>query len=145
MGNKLKATGTGIKHFFGARRSVEDYKALGQTFQNATSRTKKAKVVAAIGLYTVVKGSPVGLARNIKESIHVGRFRYGQLKRHQHDAEAFLQQSGLSAQGVETVMRALDNVAAPGDVAFDLSPQDAQIVDQIYTDAMIQIGKCINF
>lgn len=65
MRNVLKATGHGLKHFFGARESRGDYQGLGRSFRRSDSKVRKAEVLVTMGMYAVYKGSPIGLPKNI--------------------------------------------------------------------------------
>src|SRR5690606_28269858 len=102
MRNLMKATGHGLKHFFGARDSVADYKKMGQAVSDGNKVTK-AKVMALMGMYTGYKGSPSGLGRNSGDSIKVGRWKYADVKRHQGNVEELLAGTNMSDEGKRAV------------------------------------------
>lgn len=81
MKRLAKATGAGLRHFFGARESISQQKSLGRQFKAADSRVSKTKILAVMGMYAVYKGSPIGLGKNIADSIKVGRWKHSDLKR----------------------------------------------------------------
>lgn len=58
-----------------------------------------------MGLYALYKGSPIGLGKNIADSIKVGRWKHNDLKRQQEQVDAFLASTGMSPQGVDAVSR----------------------------------------
>jgi hypothetical protein len=40
-------------------------------------KLEKTQVLAVMGMYSIYKGSPIGLAKNVCDSIKVGRWKYG--------------------------------------------------------------------
>ena len=95
--------------------------------------------------YVIYKGSPIGLAKNISDSIKVGRWKHSDLKQQQRDVDTFLANAGMSAQGAEAVARLIRNGAFDGEMYTQLSPQDAAILDGLENDLHIEAGHCINF
>jgi hypothetical protein len=144
MRNVLKATGHGLKHFFGARESRDDYKALGRSFKRTNSKVRKAEVLATMGMYAVYKGSPIGLAKNIYDSIKVGKWKYGDMKRHGENVEEFLDNTHMSEDGKRAVARMMRNGGSTDAIA-DLSPADAAAFRQFETELHIEAGHCVNF
>jgi hypothetical protein len=140
-----KATGAGLKHFFGARETVSQQKHLGRQFKQAGNVVSKAKILAVMGMYGVYKGSPIGLAKNVHDSIVVGKWRYNDLKDQQRNVDAFLAETGMSPEGAEVLSRMVRNGASDGDMYANLSSQDAAIFHGIETDLHIEAGHCINF
>lgn len=145
MRKLMKATGAGLKHFFGARESISQQKNLGRQFKAADTKVKKSKILAVMGMYAVYKGSPIGLAKNISDSVNVGKWKYSDLKEQQRDVDALLANAGMSAQGSEAVSRLVRNGASDGEVYAHLSPQDAAIFDGLENDLRIEAGHCVNF
>ena len=94
MKRLAKATGAGPRHFFGARESISQQKNLGRQFKAADTRVSKTKILAVMGMYAVYKGSPIGLGKNIADSIKVGRWKHSDLKRQQEEVDAFLAGTG---------------------------------------------------
>lgn len=142
MRNLMKATGHGLKHFFGARDSVADYKQLGGQFK-AGNKVKKARVLAMMGMYTVYKGSPIGLAKNIADSVKTGKWKYGNLKQHQQDVEELLNGTNMSNAGKQAVAALM--MHGSDDAVAGLSPADAGILHNLEMDLHIAAGHCINF
>jgi hypothetical protein len=140
-----KATGAGLKHFFGARESISQEKNLGRQFKQAGNVVSKAKILAVMGMYGVYKGSPIGLAKNVRDSVVVGKWRYNDLKDQQRNVDAFLAETGISQEGAETISRMVRNGASDGDMYATLSSHDAGILRGIETDLHIEAGHCINF
>ncbi|MHB8309573.1 MAG: hypothetical protein ACYDCY_04005 [Metallibacterium sp.] len=145
MHKLMKATGAGLKHFFGARESISQQKNLGRQLSAAGTKVKKSKILAVMGMYAIYKGSPIGLAKNISDSIKVGRWKHSDLKQQQRDVDTFLANAGMSAQGAEAVSRLIRNGAFDGEMYTQLSPQDAAILDGLENDLRIEAGHCINF
>ena len=145
MRKLMKATGAGLKHFFGARESVSQQKNLGRQFKAADTKVKKSRILAVMGMYAVYKGSPIGLAKNISDSIKVGKWKHSDLTAQQRDVDGFLASAGMSAQGAEAVSRLVRNGASDGEMYAHLSAQDAAILDGLETDLHIEAGHCINF
>lgn len=106
---------------------------------------KKTRILAVMGMYAVYRGSPIGLAKNISDSVKVGEWKHSDLKAQQRDVDAFLAGAGMSAQGAEAVSRLVRNGASDGEMYAHLSPQDAAILDGLETDLHIEAGHCINF
>lgn len=144
MRNVLKATGHGLKHFFGARDSRDDYKAMGRKFKQSGTTLGKAEVLATMGMYAVYKGSPIGLARNIRDSIKVGKWRHGDIKRHQANVEEVLAATNMSDEGKRAVASLVQH-GGSADAVANLSPGDAAAFKQLETDLHIAAGNCINF
>ena len=144
MRNLMKATGTGLKHFFGARESRSDAKALGRQFKAAGTTVGKAEVLATMGMYAVYKGSPIGLAKNIYDSIKVGKWKHGDLKKHQADVEEFLEHTHMSPEGKQAVKRMILQ-GGSSDGMTNLSPADAAAFHRVETELHIEAGHCINF
>jgi hypothetical protein len=144
MRNVFKATGHGLKHFFGAKESRADLKAMGHQFGQAGTKLKKAEVLAAMGMYTIAKGSPMGLAKNIYDSIKVGKWKYGDMKRHGENVEEFLDNTHMSEDGKRAVARMMRNGGSTDAIA-DLSPADAAAFRQFETELHIEAGHCVNF
>jgi len=142
MRNLMKATGHGLKHFFGARDSVADYKKMGQAVRDGNKVTK-AKVMALMGMYTVYKGSPIGLGRNIRDSIKVGRWKYADVKRHQGNVEELLAGTNMSDEGKRAVTALM--MHGSDDAVAGLSPADAGVLKNLETDLHIAAGHCVNF
>jgi hypothetical protein len=140
-----KATGAGLKHFFGARDSISQEKNLGRQFMAANTKVKKSKILAVMGMYAIYKGSPIGLAKNISDSVKVGKWRYSDLKQQQQDVDAFLANAGMSAQGAEAVSRLVRNGSSNDEMYANLSPNDAAILAGLENDLHIEAGHCINF
>ena len=145
MKRLAKATGAGLRHFFGARESISQQKNLGRQFKAADTRVSKTKILAVMGMYAVYKGSPIGLGKNIADSIKVGRWKHSDLKRQQEEVDAFLAGTGMSPQGVAAVSRLVRQGASGDDVYANLSPNDAQILAGIETDLHVEAGHCVNF
>jgi hypothetical protein len=145
MHKLMKATGVGLKHFFGARESISQQKHLGRQFSAADTKVKKSKILAVMGMYAIYKGSPIGLAMNISDSIKVGRWKYSDLKQQQRDVDTFLANAGMSAQGAEAVSRLIRNGSFDGESYAPLSAQDAAILDGLETDLYTAAGHCVNF
>ena len=145
MKRLAKATGAGLRHFFGARESISQQKNLGRQFKAADSRVSKTKILAVMGLYALYKGSPIGLGKNIADSIKVGRWKHSDLKRQQEQVDAFLASTGMSPQGVDAVSRLLRQGAQGDEVYANLSPNDAQILAGIENDLHVEAGHCVNF
>lgn len=145
MRKLMKATGAGLKHFFGARESISQQKNLGRQFKVADTKVKKSKILAVMGMYAIYKGSPIGLAKNISDSVKVGKWRHSDLVQQQQNVDAFLANAGMSAQGAEAVSRLVRNGAADGEMYANLSAQDAAILDGLENDLHIEAGHCINF
>ncbi len=143
MRNVLKATGYGLKHFFGARDSRDDYKAMGRKFKQSGTTLSKAEVLATMGMYAVYKGSPIGLARNIRDSIKVGRWKHGDMKRHQANVDEVLAATNMSDEGKRAVAGLV--LGGSADAVANLSPGDAAAFKQLETDLHIVAGNCINF
>lgn len=143
MRNLLKASGHGLKHFFGARASRDDYKSLGRSFRKADTSLGKAEVLAVMGMYAVYKGSPIGLAKNIYDSIKVGKWKHDSLKRHQADVDEMLAGTRMSDEGRRAVA---DLVRRGGSSeAVSLSAADAAEFKRLETDLHVAAGHCINF
>jgi len=145
MGKLMKATGVGLKHFFGARDSISTLKERGRQFSAAKTKLKKSEILALMGMYAIYKGSPIGLAKNISDSIKVGRWKHSDLKQQQRDVDTFLANAGMSAQGTEAVSQLIRNGSFDGETYAQLSPQDAAILHGLETDLDIAAGHCINF
>lgn len=143
MRNVLKATGHGLKHFFGARDSRDDYKAMGRKFKKS-NKLGKAEVLATMGMYAVYKGSPIGLAKNIRDSIKVGKWRHGDMKRHQGNVDEMLATTQMSDEGKRAVAN-LVNRGGSGDAMINLSATDVAEFKRLETDLNIAAGNCINF
>lgn len=143
MRNVLKATGVGLKHFFGARQSRDTLKQMGGQLGGA-SALKKAEILATMGMYTVYKGSPIGLAKNIHDSIQVGKWKYGDMRGHQQNVDDFLANVQMSDEGKRQVAEIVRNGGSSGG-AVNLSPADAAAFRQFETDLNIEAGNCINF
>lgn len=142
MRKLMKAT---VKHFFGARESVSQQKNLGRRFKAADTKVKTSRILAVMGMYAIYKGSPIGLAKNISDSVKVGKWEHSDLKQQQRDVDAFLATAGMWAQGAEAVSRLVRNGASDGEMYAHLSAQDAAIPDGLETDLHIEAGHCINF
>lgn len=142
MRKLMKAT---VKHFFGARESVSQQKNLGRRFKAADTKVKTSRILAVMGMHAIYKGSPIGLAKNISDSVKVGKWEHSDLKQQQRDVDAFLATAGMSAQGAEAVSRLVRNGASDGEMYAHLSAQDAAILDGLETDLHIEAGHCINF
>lgn len=140
-----KATGAGLRHFFGARHTLAQEKNLNEQRKQADNRVSKAKILAVMGLYGLYKGSPIGLAMNVRDSITVGKWRYSDLKKQEHDVDGFLAATGMSSDGAKTVSRLVRNGASDGEVYATLSANDAAILRNIEMDLHIEAGHCINF
>jgi hypothetical protein len=140
-----KATGAGLKHFFGARETISQEKDLGRQFKATGNVVSKAKILAVMGMYGVYKGSPIGLAKNVRDSITVGKWRYSDLKEQQRNVDAFLAETGMSKDGAETISRMVRNGASSGDMYANLSSHDASLLRDLETDLHIEAGHCINF
>lgn len=140
-----KATGAGLRHFFGARDTLAQEKNLNQQRKQADNVVSKAKILTVMGLYGLYKGSPIGLATNIRDSIMVGKWRYSDLKDQERNVDDFLAATGMSADGAKAVSRLVRNGASDGEVYAHLSAQDAAIFHNIETDLHIEAGHCINF
>jgi hypothetical protein len=140
-----KATGTGLRHFFGARTTLAQVKDLNKRRKDADNIVTKAKILSVMGLYGLYKGSPIGLAMNVRDSITVGKWRYSDLKDQQQDVDAFLAATGMSDEGVKTVSRLVRNGASDGEMYAHLSAQDAAVLNGLETDLHIEAGHCINF
>lgn len=61
MDKLMKATGVGLKYFFGARDSISTLKERGRQFSAAKTKLKKSEILAIMGMYAIKKGSPIGL------------------------------------------------------------------------------------
>ena len=144
MRNVLKATGHGLKHFFGARDSRDDYKAMGKRFNKSDTKLGKAEVLATMGMYAVYKGSPIGLARNIHDSVKVGKWKHGDMKHHQANVEEALATTQMSDEGKRAVAD-LVRRGGSADAVANLSPNDMAEFKQLETDLHIAAGNCINF
>lgn len=140
-----KATGAGLKHFFGARETISQEKNLGRQFKKAGNVVSKAKILTVMGMYGIYKGSPIGLAKNVHDSIVVGKWRYSDLKDQQRNVDAFLADTGMSKEGAEAISRMVRNGASDGEMYANLSSHDAAILHGIETDLHIEAGHCINF
>jgi hypothetical protein len=143
MRNVLKATGHGLKHFFGARESRDDYKTMGRAFKRA-GKVRKAEVLATMGMYAVYKGSPIGLAKNIHDSIKVGIWKHGDLRNHQNNVDEVLAQTSMSDEGKRTIAR-LVQAGGSADLEADLSVADAAEFKRLENELHIAAGNCINF
>jgi hypothetical protein len=144
MRNVLKATGHGLKHFFGARESRDDYKALGRSFKRTNSKVRKAEVLATMGMYAVYKGSPIGLAKNIYDSIKVGTWKYGDIKKHQGNVDEVLAQTNMSDEGKRAIAKLMQS-GGSGDEEANLSVADAAEFKRLENELHIAAGNCINF
>ncbi|MBN8737576.1 MAG: hypothetical protein J0H27_15085 [Xanthomonadales bacterium] len=144
MRNVLKATGHGLKHFFGARDSRDSLKQLGGQFGRASTKVEKAEILAMMGMYTVYKGSPIGFAKNIYDSIKVGQWKYGDLRSHQQNVDEFLDNIQMSDEGKRTVAKIVCSGSSSSAVA-GLSPTDAAAFRQFEADLHIAAGNCVNF
>lgn len=140
-----KATGAGLRHFFGARDTLAQERDLNQKRKQADNVVSKAKILSVMGLYGLYKGSPIGLAMNIRDSITVGRWRYSDLKKQEQDVDDFLAATGMSPDGAKAVSRLVRNGASDGEVYANLSSSDAAILRNIETDLHVEAGHCINF
>ena len=145
MRKLAKVTGAGLRHLFGARESISQQKNPGHQFKTADTRIKKSKILAVMGMYAIYKGSPIELAKNISDSIKVGRWKHSDLKQQQRDVDTFLANAGMSAQGTEAVSRLIRNGAFDGEMHTQLSPQGAAILDGLENDLRIEAGHCVNF
>lgn len=145
MKRLAKATGAGLRHFFGARESIGQQKNLARQFKAADTRVSKTKILAVMGMYAVYKGSPIGLGKNIADSIKVGRWKHSDLKRQQEEVDALLAGTGMSPQGIAAVSRLVRQGASGDEVYANLSPNDAQILAGIENDLHVQAGHCVNF
>ncbi len=145
MRNAMKATGAGLKHFFGARASRDRLKQMGGHFKSADSRVDKSRVLALMGMYAVYKGSPIALGKNIHDSIQVGRWKHGDLKRHQAGVDSFLATTQMSDEGKKAVAKLVLNGASRNDTYAQLSPADAALLDAMENDLNIEAGNCVNF
>ena len=145
MRKLAKATGAGLKHFFGARESLSQQKSLGRQFKAADTRIKKSKILAVMGMYAIYKGSPIGLGKNIADSVKVGKWKHSDLKRQQEGVDEFLASTGMSPPGAEAVSRLIRNGASGDDVYANLSQNDALILAGIESDLHVEAGHCVNF
>lgn len=143
MRKVMKATGYGLKHFFGARDSRKDFKTMGRQFSQAGTKLRKAEVMAAMGMYAVYKGSPIGLAKNIHDSIKQGRWKYGDMQNHQANLDEVLDGTRMSEQGKRAVAE-LVRRGGSEDEAANLSPADLAEFAQFRTDMYIAAGHHIN-
>lgn len=139
----MKATGHGLKHFFGARESRHDLKTMGKQVKQSGTKLRKAEVMAAMGMYAIYKGSPIGLAKNLYGSIREGAVRYGDLKKHQVDLDDFLAQTGMSDEGKRAVASMVQRGGSDAEVAH-LSPRDLAEFKQLRTDMYAAAGQHIN-
>jgi hypothetical protein len=144
MGNALKATGHGLKHFFGFGQSRATLKHLGGRFGRASTAVKKAEILAVMGMYTVYKGSPIGFAKNVYDSIKVGKWKYGDLRHHQQNVDEFLDNIPMSDDGKRKVAEIVNSGSSSG-AGASLSPADAAAFRQFETDLNITAGNCVNF
>ena len=140
-----KATGAGLRHFFGARDTLAQERNLNRQRKQADNVVSKAKILTVMGLYGLYKGSPIGLAMNIRDSIIVGKWRYSDLKSQQQNVDDFLAATGMSPDGAKAVSSMVRNGASNGDVYASLSSSDAAILRDIEADLHIEAGHCINF
>lgn len=145
MRNAMKATGAGLKHFFGARASKDRLKQMGGHFKSAGSKVEKAQILALMGMYTVYKGSPIALGKNIHDSIKVGKWKHGDLRRQQADVDSFLASTQMSEAGKKAVAKLVLNGASRNDTYAQLSARDMALLDAMETDLHIEAGNCVNF
>jgi hypothetical protein len=160
MRRLMKATGYGLKHFFGARETknqleafAEDYKQINRDeksfarvipgYKPRKNRVRKAKVLALAGMYLVYKGSPIALGKNIKDSIKMGKWKYADIKKHEADLRELLATTNMSEAGQRQVISLL--ATGTVDASADLSPADAAILQQLENELHIAAGHCINF
>lgn len=142
MRKLMKATGHGLKHFFGARDSVADYKQMGGAFK-AGNKVKKARVLAMMGMYTVYKGSPIGLGKNIADSIKVGKWKYSHVSGYQNDVEELLDGTNMSDEGKRAVKALI--MHGSDDAVAGLSPADAGILHDLETQLHMEAGQTVYF
>lgn len=145
MRNAMKATGAGLKHFFGARASRDRLKQMGGHFKSAGSRVDKSRILALMGMYAVYKGSPIALGKNIYDSIKVGKWKHGDLRKHQSDVDSFLAGTQMSDEGKKAVAKLVLNGASRSDTCAQLSPADVALLDAMENDLNIEAGNCVNF
>lgn len=143
MRQVLKATGHGLKHFC-ARDCRDDYKAMGRRFKKSGTKLGKAEVLATMGMYAVYKGSPIGLAKNIHDSIKVGQWKHGDIKQHQANVEEILATTQMPDEGKRAVA---DLVRRGGSGGWTVNPSANDMMEfkQLETDLHIAAGHCINF
>lgn len=144
MGKLLKATGAGLKHFFGARQTRDTLKDMGGQFGQAGTKLKKAEILAVMGMYTVYKGTPMAFAKNIYDSVKVGKWKYGDVHNHEQNLDEALDNTGMSDQGKSAVRKMVRN-GGSSSAAVSLSPADAAAFHAFETDLHIAAGNCINF
>ena len=146
MGKIAKAVGYGAKHFFSFGGTRQAGRTTGRALRQHTDVVSRARILSALTLHMAVKGSPVGLLKNLKDSIQLGRWRYQDLKGYQDEAVDFCEQAGFSEEGIREIRRALNNGAAmANDMELNLSPQDRHLLSLLENDLAKEAGNCVNF
>lgn len=140
-----KAVGHGLKHFFGARASVSRVKDMKRQFKASNDGVKKAQIIALMGMYAIYKGSPIGLGKNIADSIKVAKWNYSDMKRHQDNVGDFLAATNMSEEGKRVVANLVLQGGSNDDAVAKLTPADVAEFLQFETELNIEAGNCINF
>lgn len=141
MGKGLKAVQAGTGHFFsfgGTKTVLRD--ARDGLRKPEYGVVKKGGVMGILALNMAKRTTPLYWSKNTLESMQVGRARYQQLKQIHQAAPVFLQQTGLSGPGQQTILNAMNNPAADGDARLNLSPADQNILDDIAGDLFMNYG-----
>ncbi|MFA6232471.1 MAG: hypothetical protein WC617_20230 [Rhodanobacter sp.] len=118
---------------------------MGGHFKSADSRVDKSRILAPMGMYAVYKGSPIALGKNIYDNIKVGRWKHGDLRKHQFDVDSFLAGTRMSDEEKKAVAKLMLNRASRSDTCAQFSPVDVVLLDAMENDLNIEVGNCVNF
>lgn len=125
MGNKLHATGSGLKKFFSFRGTNMRVDNGNAVLHGDKKVAEKAKIISQLFLAMAIRSTPIGLMGNTIGAIKHGRRRYKELKTMTPQLVQTLTAIGVSPGGINQLVLAIRTNSV---AALNLSDHDRNLI-----------------